>query len=119
MNDVVKLKPAAAPVRALRPTREEAEAAVRTLIAWAGDDPEREGLVDTPRRVARAYEELFSGYSDDPNKPLKRVFHDVSGYEDLVLVRDIDFVLRASHGAVLRQGAYRLLPARRRGRPVE
>ena len=54
MNDVVKLKPAAALARALRPTREEAEAAVRTLIAWAGDDPEREGLVDTPRRVARA-----------------------------------------------------------------
>jgi len=97
MNDVVKLKPAAAPVRALRPTREEAEAAVRTLIAWAGDDPEREGLVDTPRRVARAYEELFSGYGDDPNKPLKRVFHDVSGYEDLVLVRDIDFVSHCEH----------------------
>jgi len=97
MNDVVKLKPAAAPVRALRPTREEAEAAVRTLIAWAGDDPEREGLVDTPRRVARAYEELFSGYGDDPNKPLKRVFHDVSGYKDLVLVRDIDFVSHCEH----------------------
>ncbi len=97
MNDVVKLKPAAAPARALRPTREEAEAAVRTLIAWAGDDPEREGLVDTPRRVARAYEELFSGYGDDPNKPLKRVFHDVSGYKDLVLVRDIDFVSHCEH----------------------
>ncbi len=97
MNDVVKLKPAAAPVRALRPTREEAEAAVRTLIAWAGDDPEREGLVDTPRRVARAYEELFSGYGDDPNKPLKRVFHDVSGYKELVLVRDIDFVSHCEH----------------------
>lgn len=97
MNDVVKLKPAAAPARALRPTREEAEAAVRTLIAWAGDDPEREGLVDTPRRVARAYEELFSGYGDDPNKTLKRVFHDVSGYKDLVLVRDIDFVSHCEH----------------------
>ncbi len=98
MNDVVKLKPApAAPERALRPTREEAEAAVRTLIAWAGDDPDREGLVDTPRRVARAYEELFSGYRDDPNKALKRVFHDVSGYQDLVLVRDIDFVSHCEH----------------------
>ena len=97
MNDVVKLKPAAAPVRALRPTREEAEAAVRTLIAWAGDDPEREGLVDTPRRVVRAYEELFSGYGDDANKTLKRVFHDVSGYKDLVLVRDIDFVSHCEH----------------------
>jgi GTP cyclohydrolase I len=97
MNDVVKLKPAAAPARAARPTREEAEAAVRTLIAWAGDDPEREGLVDTPRRVARAYEELFSGYGDDPNKTLKRVFHDVSGYKDLILVRDIDFVSHCEH----------------------
>jgi GTP cyclohydrolase I len=100
MDDVVKLKPAAAlvsaqPVR--RPTREEAEAAVRTLIAWAGDDPDREGLADTPRRVARAYEELFSGYREDAAKPLKRVFHDVSGYKDIVLVRDIAFVSHCEH----------------------
>ena len=100
MDEVVKLKPAVARVAAeqeRRPTREEAEAAVRTLIAWAGDDPDREGLLDTPRRVARAYEELFSGYREDPAKPLRRVFHDVSGYKDLVLVRDIDFVSHCEH----------------------
>ena len=100
MDDVVKLKPVAAPLPAptsRRPTREEAEAAVRTLIAWAGDNPDREGLVDTPRRVAKAYEELFAGYREDPAKPLKRVFHDVSGYKDLVLVRDISFVSHCEH----------------------
>ncbi len=100
MDEIVKLRPALAAVpasRARRPSREEAEAAVRTLIAWAGDDPNREGLVDTPRRVARAYEELFSGYTEDPAKPLKRVFHEVSGYQDLVLVRDIAFVSHCEH----------------------
>jgi GTP cyclohydrolase IA len=100
MDDVVKLKPTLAPVPtrpAPRPSREEAEAAVRTLIAWAGDDPDREGLVDTPRRVANAYEELFSGYREDPSKALKRVFHDVAGYKDLVLVRDITFVSHCEH----------------------
>jgi len=100
MDDVVKLKPTLAPVPtrpAPRPSREEAEAAVRTLIAWVGDDPDREGLVDTPRRVAKAYEELFSGYREDPSKPLKRVFHDVAGYKDLVLVRDIAFVSHCEH----------------------
>ncbi len=100
MDDVVKLKPALVPVAkraAPRPSREEAEAAVRTLIAWAGDDPDREGLVDTPRRVAKAYEELFSGYREDPSKPLKRVFHDVAGYKDPVMVRDISFVSHCEH----------------------
>ena len=70
---------------------------MRTLIAWAGDDPAREGLLDTPRRVVKAYEELFSGYREDPSKPLKRVFHEVSGYQDLVLVRDIAFVSHCEH----------------------
>ena len=100
MDDIVKLRPvASAPFgqTAPRPTREEAEAAVRTLIAWVGDDPEREGLIDTPRRVAKAYEELFSGYREDAAKPLRRVFHDVSGYKDLVLVRDISFVSHCEH----------------------
>jgi GTP cyclohydrolase I len=100
MDETVKLRPALVAVpapRPRRPSREEAEAAVRTLIAWAGDDPNREGLVDTPRRVARAYEELFSGYDADPTKPLKRVFHQVSGYQDLVLVRDIPFVSHCEH----------------------
>ncbi len=100
MYEVVKLKSAAATVQEPsegRPTREEAEAAVRTLIAWAGDDPDREGLIDTPRRVAKAYEELFAGYREDAAKPLKRIFHDVSGYKDLVLVRDISFVSHCEH----------------------
>ena len=68
---------------------------MRTLIAWAGDDPQREGLIDTPRRVASAYEELFSGYREGPRK--KRVFHEVSGYQDLDLVRDIAFVSHCEH----------------------
>ena len=99
MYEVVRLKPAAAAAErpASRPSREAAEAAVRTLIAWAGDDPDREGLVDTPRRVAKAYEELFAGYREDSAKPLKRVFHEVSGYQDLVLVRDIAFVSHCEH----------------------
>ena len=100
MDDIVKLRPNLSAVPApppRRPSREEAEAAVRTLIAWAGDDPGREGLVDTPRRVAKAYEELFSGYREDPSKPLKRVFREVSGYQDLVLVRDIAFVSHCEH----------------------
>jgi GTP cyclohydrolase IA len=101
MDDIVKLRPNLAAVPApnpsRRPSRDEAESAVRTLIAWAGDDPDREGLVDTPRRVVRAYEELFSGYREDPSKPLKRVFRDVSGYQDLVLVRDIAFVSHCEH----------------------
>ncbi len=70
---------------------------MRTLIAWAGDDPDREGLADTPRRVAKAYEELFSGYRHNAGDHLSRVFHQVSGYEDLVLVRDISFVSHCEH----------------------
>ncbi len=100
MDEIVKLKPVAAAVPAQpgrRPTREEAETAVRTLIAWAGDDPDREGLVETPRRVVKAYEELFAGYREDAAKPLKRVFHEVSGYKDLVMVRDIAFVSHCEH----------------------
>jgi GTP cyclohydrolase IA len=99
MDDVVNLKPATPVVKPLsaRPSRKEAEAAVRTLIAWAGDDPEREGLIDTPRRVVKAYEELFSGYREDAKKPLSRVFNQVSGYDDLVLVRDISFVSHCEH----------------------
>jgi GTP cyclohydrolase I len=81
----------------MRPSRSEAEAAVRTLIAWAGDDPAREGLRDTPRRVVKAYEELFAGYREDPKATLARVFKEVSGYEDLVLVRDIPFVSHCEH----------------------
>ena len=83
-----------------RPSREEAEAAVRTLIAWAGDDPAREGLRDTPARVARAYEELFQGYTQDSSAILSRVFEDVGGYSDMVLVRDIPFASHCEHHMV-------------------
>ncbi len=79
------------------PTREEAEAAVRTLLRWAGDDPAREGLVDTPRRVAKAFEELFAGYRTKPSDILDRVFEEVAGYGDIVLVRDIPFSSHCEH----------------------
>ncbi|UDL95673.1 MULTISPECIES: GTP cyclohydrolase I FolE [Lichenihabitans] len=80
-----------------RPTRAEAEAAVETLLRWSGDDPTREGLVDTPRRVVRAYEELFSGYRDNPADELARVFEEIAGYDDLVLMRDISFASHCEH----------------------
>lgn len=83
-----------------RPSREEAEAAVRTLIRWAGDDPSREGLADTPARVARAYEELFQGYGQEPDAVLDRVFEEVEGYGDVVLVRDIPFYSHCEHHMV-------------------
>lgn len=83
-----------------RPSRAEAEAAVRTLIAWAGDDPAREGLVDTPKRVVRAYEELFAGYDTDPADVLDRVFSEVAGYDDMVLVKDIPFASHCEHHMV-------------------
>jgi len=95
MDDIVK-RALAAQVE-VRPSREEAEAAVRTLLAWAGDDPGREGLIDTPRRVVEAYEELFAGYQGDPNETLARVFDDVEGYADMVVVRDIPFVSHCEH----------------------
>lgn len=80
-----------------RPTREQAEAAVRILLAWAGDNPEREGVIDTPKRVAKAYEEIFSGYSQDPAEHLQRTFEDVGGYDDIVLVRGIPFFSHCEH----------------------
>ncbi|MFV0294732.1 MAG: GTP cyclohydrolase I FolE [Hyphomicrobiaceae bacterium] len=80
-----------------RPSREEAEAAVRTLIAWAGDDPGREGLRDTPRRVVKAYEDWFRGYRQDPAGELKRTFEDVGGYDDMVMVRDVRLESHCEH----------------------
>ncbi|MEZ5566667.1 MAG: GTP cyclohydrolase I FolE [Gammaproteobacteria bacterium] len=80
-----------------RPTRAEAEAAVRTLIRWAGDDPGREGLVATPARVVRAYEEWFAGYQQDPVKLLKRTFGEVGGYDDVVILRDIPLQSTCEH----------------------
>ncbi|MGZ5035102.1 MAG: GTP cyclohydrolase I, partial [Usitatibacter sp.] len=67
-----------------RPTRDEAEAAVRTLILWAGDDPDREGLRDTPGRVTRAYDEFFAGYAQDPREILARTFEEVEGYDEMI-----------------------------------
>jgi len=83
-----------------RPSREEAEAAVRTLLLWAGDNPEREGLLETPARVAKAYGELFGGYADDPAEVLGRTFEEVAGYGDMVVVRDIPFFSHCEHHMV-------------------
>ena len=80
-----------------RPTQSEAEAAVRTLIEWAGDDPDREGLLETPARVARSYKELFSGYETDPREYLERTFDEVGGYDELVVLRDIRVVSFCEH----------------------
>lgn len=83
-----------------RPSREEAEAAVRTLIAWAGDNPEREGLLETPRRVVDAYREFFAGYDLDATSILQTTFSEVGGYDDIVLVRDIPFSSHCEHHMV-------------------
>jgi GTP cyclohydrolase I len=87
----------AAPSRAVRPAREEAEDAVRTLIRWAGDDPDREGLRGTPGRVVRAYEEWFAGYKDHPRDYLKRTFEETGGYDEVVVLRDIRFESHCEH----------------------
>ena len=88
---------AAAPSRAVRSSREEAEDAVRTLIRWAGDDPDREGLLGTPGRVVRAYEEWFAGYKDHPRDYLKRTFEETGGYDEVVVLRDIRFESHCEH----------------------
>ncbi|MGV3580473.1 GTP cyclohydrolase I FolE [Brevundimonas sp.] len=80
-----------------KPSREEALAAVRTLIAWSGDNPDREGLIDTPKRVVDAYSEWFEGYDADPAKELSRTFEDVQGYDDMVLLRDIEVESHCEH----------------------
>ncbi|HEV7261135.1 MAG TPA: GTP cyclohydrolase I FolE [Bosea sp. (in: a-proteobacteria)] len=83
-----------------KPTQEQAEEAVRTLIRWAGDDPAREGLRETPHRVAKAYKEFYKGYADDPDDILDRVFEEVEDYQDMVLVRDIPFYSHCEHHMV-------------------
>ncbi len=80
-----------------RPSREEAEAAVRTLLRWTGDDPDREGLLDTPARVVRAYQEFFSGYDEDPEEFLKRTFSETEGYDEIVTLRDIRVESHCEH----------------------
>jgi len=94
----LKTVPSDAPIT--RPSREEAEAAVRTLIAWAGDDPTREGLLDTPARVTKAYGELFAGYDQDAAEVLSKTFKEVGGYDDLVLVKGIPFYAHCEHHMV-------------------
>src|SRR5437016_3330264 len=88
---------AAQPVRVRRPSREEALDAVRTLLRWAGDDPDREGLVGTPDRVVRSYEEFFSGYDEDPVALLQRTFEETDGYDEIVMLKDIRFESHCEH----------------------
>lgn len=98
-----------------RPSREQAEKAVRTLIEWAGDDPDREGLRDTPARVVRAYEEYFQGYNIDPQDILKRTFEEVEGYDEMVLLRDIRFESHCEHhmAAIIGKAHVAYLPKNR------
>lgn len=83
-----------------RPSEQEAMDAVRTLLAWAGDDPRREGLIDTPKRVAKAYREFFAGYEKDPVEVLSRTFEEVEGYDDIVMLKDIDVESHCEHHMV-------------------
>ena len=83
-----------------RPSRDEAEAAVRTLIRWTGDDPDREGLRDTPARVVRAYDEFFAGYQTDPSEILAKTFSEVDGYDEMVVLTDIRFESHCEHHMV-------------------
>ncbi|MDE3016654.1 MAG: GTP cyclohydrolase I FolE [Pseudomonadota bacterium] len=83
-----------------KPTREQAEDAVRTLIRWTGDDPEREGLIDTPKRVVKSYEEFFQGYDTDPAAVLNRTFKEVEGYDEMIVLRDIVFDSYCEHHMV-------------------
>ncbi|HJL95703.1 MAG TPA: GTP cyclohydrolase I FolE [SAR86 cluster bacterium] len=83
-----------------KPSRKEAEDAVRTLISWAGDDPSREGLVDTPKRVVKSYEEFYEGYGQDPEEILSKVFEEIEGYDEIVLVKDILLESHCEHHMV-------------------
>ena len=83
-----------------KPTREEAEAAVRTMLAWTGDNPDREGLVETPKRVVRAYEQFFAGYEMNPKEVLSKVFEEVEGYDEMVIVKDIRVESHCEHHIV-------------------
>jgi GTP cyclohydrolase I len=98
-----------------KPTRQQAEEAVRTLLRWAGDDPAREGLKDTPARVVRAYEDWFSGYADDPVLFLQRTFEEVEGYDEMVVLRDIRFESHCEHhlAPIIGRAHVGYLPARK------
>ena len=83
-----------------KPTRQEAEAAVRTMLAWTGDNPDREGLVETPKRVVRAYEQFFAGYEMDPKEVVSKVFEEVEGYDEMVLIKNIRLESHCEHHIV-------------------
>jgi GTP cyclohydrolase I len=83
-----------------KPTREEAEEAVKVLISWAGDDPSREGLIETPKRVVKSYEEFYEGYGQDPEEILSKVFEEIEGYDEIVLVKDIPLLSHCEHHMV-------------------
>jgi GTP cyclohydrolase I len=101
LNISTTAAPLTAPVAApQKPSREEAEAAIRTLLLWAGEDPAREGLLDTPKRVARAYEEFFRGYAEDPVALLTRTFEEIEGYDEMVVLRDIRIESHCEHHMV-------------------
>ena len=100
MEAVFKKSPEPASTEQDRPSREEAEEAVRTLLRWMGENPQREGLLETPARVVKAYGELFGGYKMEAGDVLGRTFEEVSGYEDMVLVKDIDFHSHCEHHMV-------------------
>ncbi|MBU6445579.1 MAG: GTP cyclohydrolase I FolE [Alphaproteobacteria bacterium] len=97
MSQSPKDKLCAAPAEIVRPSRAEAEEAIRTLLLWAGDDPAREGLADTPARVARAFEDWFSGYAEDPHEYLLRTFEEVEGYDEMIVLKDIRFESHCEH----------------------
>ena len=100
MNKIAQPERGKASVTEDRPTQEEAESAIRTLIRWAGDDPTREGLIDTPSRVSRSYLEFFKGYDEDPVALLKRTFEEVEGYDEIVLLKHIRLESHCEHHMV-------------------
>ncbi|GIX08352.1 MULTISPECIES: GTP cyclohydrolase I FolE [unclassified Elioraea] len=100
MNVKSPASPSAPQLTRQRPTRDEAEAAVRTLLLWAGDDPDREGLIDTPARVVRSFREFFCGYETDPEELLARTFEETDGYDEMVLLRDIRLESYCEHHMV-------------------
>ena len=96
-NKLVKVTDAEAVRAAASPTREEAEAAVRTLLRWVGDDPTRDGLIETPKRVVKAFEEYFRGYHDDPEAILQKTFEETEGYDEMIVLRGIRFESHCEH----------------------
>jgi GTP cyclohydrolase I len=92
-----KSKRRAASAKPVKPTRAQAEAAIRTMLLWAGDDPNREGLLETPSRVVKAFEEWFSGYDQDPEAYMRRTFEEVEGYDNMIVLKDIRFESHCEH----------------------